>query len=145
MRTTGMIKWSGEITPGKVSDEIISDLDWYPTIANLVNEEVKIPSDRPIDGINQSDFILGKQEKSNREHVITYVGDDVFSVKWRTIKVHFYTAEGTFSPIMKSTFPKMYDIKNDPGETRELWRNEGYSHIYVMEPIMKILTERQYI
>ena len=43
---------------------------------------------------------------------------------------------------IKSTFPKMYDIKNDPGETRELWRNEGYSHIYLMEPIMKILTEK---
>jgi arylsulfatase A-like enzyme len=142
MRTTGMIKWLGKIAPGKVTDEIISDLDWYPTIANIVNEEAKIPTDRPIDGINQSDFILGKQDKSNREHVITYVGDDVFSVKWRTIKVHFFTAEGTFAPIIKSTFPKMYDIKNDPGETKELWRNEGYSHIYLMEPIMKILTEK---
>ncbi len=36
----------------------------------------------------------------------------------------------------------MYDIKNDPGETKELWRSEGYSHIYLMEPIMKILTEK---
>lgn len=142
MRTTGMIKWPGKITSGKVSDEIIADLDWYPTIANMVNEQTKIPTDRPIDGVNQSHFILGKQEKSNREHVITYVGDDVFSVKWRTIKVHFYTAEGTFSPIIKSTFPQMYDIKNDPGETRELWRNEGYSHIYLMEPILKILTQK---
>lgn len=139
IRTPAMMRWPRKITPGKVSDEIIADLDLYPTIANLVNEKSKIPIDRPMDGIDQSDFILGKQDKSNREYVITYVGDDVFSVKWRAIKVHFYTAEGTFSPIVKSTFPLMFDIKNDPGETRELWRNEGYSHIYLMEPIMKIL------
>ena len=142
MRTPAMIRWPGKVPSGKVSDEIIADLDMYSTIANLVGEKDKIPTDRPMDGIDQSNFILGKQEKSNREYVITYVGDKVFSVKWRTIKVHFFTAEGTFSPIIESTFPKMYDIKNDPGETRELWRNEGYSHIYLMEPIMKILGEK---
>lgn len=142
MRTPGMMRWPGKIAPGRVSDEIIADLDLYPTLANLINEKSRIPTDRPIDGIDQSDFILGKQEKSNRDYVITYVGDDVFSVKWRNIKVHFYTAEGTFSPIVKSTFPLMFDIKNDPGETRELWRNEGYSHIYLMEPVMKILTKK---
>ncbi len=142
VRTPAIIKWPGKISSGKVSDEIIADLDMYPTIANLVDEKDKIPTDRPVDGIDQSAFILGYQDQSNREFVITYVGDDVFSVKWRSIKVHFFTAEGTFSPIIESTFPKMYDIKNDPGETRELWRNEGYSHIYLMEPIMKILGEK---
>jgi hypothetical protein len=49
----------------------------------------------------------------------------VFSVKWRSLKVHFFTAEGTFSPIVEHTFPPVYDIVNDPGETRELWRSEG--------------------
>lgn len=142
MRTPAMIRWPGKIPSERVSDEIIADLDMYSTIANLVGAEHRIPTDRPIDGIDQSDFFLGKIEKSNREYVITYVGDKVFSVKWRTIKLHFYTAEGTFSPIVESTFPKMYDIKNDPGETRELWRNEGYSHIYLVEPIMKILGDK---
>jgi len=140
-RTPAMIRWPGNIPSAKVSDEIIADLDWYPTIAHLIGEQERIPGDRPIDGINQSEFILGNQEKSNREYVITYVGNDVFSVKWRTLKVHFFTAEGTFSPIVQPTFPEVYDIKSDPGETRELWRNEGYSHLWVMKPVMEILSE----
>jgi len=140
-RTPAMIRWPGNIPSTKVSDEIIADLDWYPTIAHLIGEQERIPGDRPIDGINQSEFILGNQEKSNREYVITYVGNDVFSVKWRTLKVHFFTAEGTFSPIEQPTFPEVYDIKSDPGETRELWRNEGYSHLWVMKPVMEILSE----
>jgi arylsulfatase A-like enzyme len=138
-RTPAMIRWPDKIPSGKVTDEIMADLDWYPTIANLINEQERIPSDRPIDGINQSNFLLGTQEKSNREYIITYVGNDVFSVKWRTLKVHFFTAEGTFSPIVQPTFPEVYDIKSDPGETRELWRNEGYAHLWVMKPIMEIL------
>lgn len=140
MRTVGMVRWPGKIPAGRVTDEIFSDLDWLPTLAHLVGEPDRIPTDRPIDGINQADFILGKQVNSDREYVVTYVGDRVFSVKWRSMKVHFFTAEGTFSPIVEHTFPKVFDIKSDPGETRELWSSEGYAHLWVMKPIMQILT-----
>jgi arylsulfatase len=142
MRTPGMIRWPGKIQEGFVSDEIMADLDWFPTIAHLIKEENRIPTNRPIDGINQTDFILGKQEKSNREYIVTYVGDVVFAVKWRNMKVHFATAEGTHSVIQKYTFPQVFDIKEDPKESYELWGNEGYAHAWVMEPIMKILTEK---
>jgi len=139
-RTPGMIRWPGNVPQGTVSDEIVSDLDWFPTLASLVGEQRRVPSDRPIDGVDQSDFLLGKKDKSGREYIVTYVGNRVFSVKWRTLKVHFYTAEGTFSPIVEHTFPQVYDIKNDPGETRELWQAEGYSHLWVMKPVMDILS-----
>jgi len=143
MRTVGMIRWPGKISAGKVSDEIVSDLDWFPTLAHLVNEEKRIPTDRPYDGVNQLDFFLGKKEKSSREYVVTYVGNRVFSVKWRSLKVHFFTAESTFSPIVEHTFPQVYDIKNNPSEDRELWRTEGYSHLWIMKPVMGILSDLQ--
>ncbi|OUS34189.1 hypothetical protein A9Q94_17265, partial [Rhodobacterales bacterium 56_14_T64] len=73
MRTPGMIRWPGEIQPGIVTNEIISVLDIYPTLATLVGESGRIPTDRPIDGIDQSAFLLGEQETSNREHVVTFV------------------------------------------------------------------------
>ena len=61
--------------------------------------------------------------------------------KWRSIKVHFFTANGTFSPVESHTFPQIYDIKNDPDEIRELWSNEGFSHLWVMKPVTDILTK----
>ena len=140
MRTPAMIRWPGKIAAGKVTDEIIADLDWYPTLAYLIGEEERIPTDRPYDGVNQGDFLLGKQEKSSREHVVTYVGDKVFAVKWRNMKVHFATAEGTHSVIQTYTFPQVFDIKEDPSENFELWGNEGYAHAWVMGPVSKILT-----
>ena len=57
------------------------------------------------------------------------------------MKVHFATAEGTHSIIQEYTFPQVYDIKEDPKESFELWGNEGYAHAWVMEPIMGILTK----
>jgi arylsulfatase len=139
MRTPGMIRWPGKIAAGKVSDEIFADLDWYPTFAHLIGEEERIPADRPIDGVNQADFLLGEREKSSREHVVTYVGDKIFAVKWRNLKVHFAASESTHSVVHTYTFPQFFDIKEDPSESYELWGNEGYAHAWVMGPVSKIL------
>ena len=142
MRTPAMIRWPGKIPAGIVTDEIIADLDWYPTIANFIGEQHRIPADRPIDGINQKDFLLGNQDKSNRDHVITYIGDNIAAVKWRNMKVHFFSYEGTHSLLQEYTFPQLFDIKEDVKESYELWGNDGYVHAWVMEPVMKILTEK---
>ncbi len=143
MRTPAMIRWPGNIPAGKVSDEIVADLDWYPTIANLIGEQKRIPTDRPIDGINQKEFLLGNQEKSNREYFVTYIGDNVAAVKWRNMKVHFFAYEGTHSVLQAYTFPQVFDIKEDVKESYELWGNEGYVHAWVMSPVMKILGKLQ--
>ena len=39
------------------------------------------------------------------------------------------------------TFPLVFDIKEDPKESYELWGNEGYAHAWVMGPVTKILAE----
>jgi len=139
MRTPAMIRWPGAIPAGVVTDEIIADLDWYPTVAHLVGEEARIPTDRPIDGVNQADFVLGRSAASAREYVVTYVGDRVFAVKWRNMKVHFASAEGTHAVIQEYTFPQVFDIMEDPKESFELWGNEGYAHAWVMAPVSRIL------
>jgi arylsulfatase A-like enzyme len=139
LRTVGIVRWPGRITADRVTDGIFTSLDWYRTIAAVVGEEKRIPVDRPMDSIDLSSFLLGKTDKSEREHVVTYVDDQVFAVKWRSMKVHFVTADGTFSPIIKKTFPEVYDIKNDPDEKRELWSNEGFAHVWVMKPVSDIL------
>lgn len=143
MRTPAMVRWPGKIPAGKVSDEIFADLDWYPTLANLSGAKKRVPVDRPIDGVDQKSFLLGQQEKSNREYVVTFVGTDIWSVKWRNMKIHFKAAEGTHSVVQTFTFPQVYDIKNDPSESYELWGNEGYAHAWVMEPVSKILGSLQ--
>ncbi len=142
IRTPAMIRWPGTIKNGQRTDEIIAVQDWYPTLAHIIGEKDKIPSDRPIDGIDQSNFILGKQEKSNRDYVITYVENKIFSVKWNYIKTHFYTQEGTFAPNVKPQFPMMYDLRNDPGEQVDLWSTQGFAHIWIMKPVYEIITKK---
>jgi arylsulfatase A-like enzyme len=117
MRTPAMIRWPDNIQAGKVTDEIVADLDWLPTIAGLIGETNRVPTDRPVDGVNQTAFFLGNQDRSNRDHVVAYVGDTVSAAKWRNMKAHFATAEGTHSYVQRYRFPQVFDIKEDPKES----------------------------
>jgi arylsulfatase A-like enzyme len=141
MRSPAMIRWPGKVPSGVVSDEIVSALDWFPTVASMSGVPELVPTDRPIDGVDQSAFLMGQAEKSAREYVVAYQGEKVWAVKWRNMKVHFAAAEGTHSIVQTYTFPQVFDIKEDPKESYELWGNEGYIHAWVMAPVTNILTE----
>jgi len=62
-----MIRWPGKVPAGRVSDQIVHAVDLFPTLAKLAGAEV--PKDRPIDGVDQSDFFTGKTEKSARDGI----------------------------------------------------------------------------
>ena len=80
LRAPFIIRWPGKIPAGRVSNEIVHIVDMYPTLARVAG--AKVPTDRAIDGIDQLDFFLGKQENSNREGFPAYVADRLQAVKW---------------------------------------------------------------
>jgi predicted AlkP superfamily pyrophosphatase or phosphodiesterase len=79
LRAPFIIRWPGKIPAGRVSNEIVHIVDMYPTLARVGGAEV--PKDRPIDGVDQLDFFLGKQENSNREGFPAYVANRLSAVK----------------------------------------------------------------
>jgi arylsulfatase len=85
MRVPFIIRWPGKVPAGAVNNEIVHQTDLFPTLARIVGG--KVPTDRVIVGIDQTNFLLGKQEKSDRESVIDYVGNDIFGVTWRNWKM----------------------------------------------------------
>jgi len=139
LHTVGIIHWPAKIEAGRVSDEIFASLDWMPTLANIIGEGDRIPEDRPIDGVDQSTFLLGENEKSDRDHILYFVGDDLFTVKWRTFKIHLKTTENLWAPVQSYTFPPVYDVRNDPGEDNELMAHSLFAYSWVYTPMNQIL------
>ena len=72
IRTPCIIRWPGKIPSGRVSNQIVAIVDFFPTLARVAGG--KVPTDRPMDGVDQSGFFTGQQEKSNREHVLLFLG-----------------------------------------------------------------------
>jgi hypothetical protein len=58
------------------------EVDTYTTFVNMAGASV--PKDRPIDGVDQTDFLLGKSDRSGREGFPVFVADRLEAVKWRT-------------------------------------------------------------
>ena len=76
-----------------------------PDLARVGGAEV--PKDRPIDGVDQLDFFLGKQENSNREGFPAYVADRLSAVKWRNWKMHLIWQENMYDPPQQLPLPKV--------------------------------------
>ena len=91
LRVPFAVRWPGRIAPGTSSDEVVHVMDLFPTLAGITQGEV--PDDRPIDGIDMSDFFLGKTTKSGRDGFVVYMGNEVFGVKWHDWKIHFKEQE----------------------------------------------------
>ena len=121
-RVSAIVRWPGHIPAGQVSDEMVSAVDWLPTLAGLIGESLRVPTDRPIDGVNVADHLLGKRKESGRDTVL-YFGLDgqLMSVKWKNFKVVFRKADSINEPITDVYVPSVYDLLNDPGERWNLW------------------------
>jgi arylsulfatase A-like enzyme len=86
LRVPFMLRWPGRVKPGGITNEIVHITDMYPTLARVTGAAV--PADRPLDGVDQLDFFLGKREKSNREGFVYYIKQELRAAKWRNWKMH---------------------------------------------------------
>jgi arylsulfatase len=114
IRVPFMIRWPGKVSAASVSDEIVHGVDLFPTLARITG--ARVPDDRPVDGVNQSDFLLGKTGKSAREGILIWVENRLQAVKWRNYKLHFYQQENMMSAPMKLSVPFLADLYTNPQE-----------------------------
>ena len=138
-RTVGMVKWQGHID-ASTAEGMISIMDFLPTFANIL--DVELPSDRPIDGIDQTEYLTGEKASSNREGVITFLGDRLAAVRWRQWRM--YTMNTTLTDQNPSIggylgyhnelngLPMIFNIEADPREMR----NVASENSWVMRPYL---------
>jgi arylsulfatase A-like enzyme len=137
LRTPFIIRWPGHVPAGRVSNEIVHEVDTFMTFAKLAG--AAMPSDRPIDGVDQMDFLLGKTDHSAREGFPVFVADRLEAVKWRNYKIAFYEAERDWwSPPTKLGVPKIFDLITDPTEE---YGATLAADGWVVGPMMKIVGE----
>ncbi|MGH7677757.1 MAG: arylsulfatase [Gemmatimonadaceae bacterium] len=117
IRTPCVIRWTGRIPRGQVSNEIVHELDFFPTIAAAAGADI-VPRDRPIDGVNQLPFLEGKQKHSNRESALYFTGSQIRAVKWKDWKFHY-----AFMPEPRVTEPplmRLFNLRSDPREESDI-------------------------
>ena len=140
LRVPALARWPGKIPAGGVSNEIVHMVDVLPTLARIAGADV--PSDRIIDGVDQLDFLIGKQEKSNREGFPAFNGDDLFAYKWRNWKMHFIELDSMFGKPARLNMPHLYNLIEDPKELYPVDKIDA-SASWVFPVVLKKVVEFQ--
>ncbi len=137
LRVPFIARWPGRIAPGRVSNEMVHVTDLYPTLAGLAGATV--PSDRPIDGVDQRAFLVGTAEKSPREGFVFYIKDELRAVKWRNWKMHLvWEPEPNTGPLKLET-PWIFDLIQDPKEETDVSLPAGW----VRGPMRRLMLDLQ--
>ena len=113
-------------------------MDLFTTLATFTGAE--LPDNRIIDGVDQSEFFLGNQAKSNRESVVIYVGDDIYGVKWRNYKMAIKELDSGFGvPTKNYSIPLFYNLHLDPKEQFPM--QEAEKSFWVRYPASQVLVD----
>ena len=122
-RVPCIMRWPGKIPAGRVSDEVVTSMDIFPTIAHYCNGNV--PSDRIIDGKNVAQLLEGHPNaKSQTEVFYYYQRQQLQAVRWGKWKYHMPLEEkimnvnsGIVEPFPQA---ELYDLDKDIAESENL-------------------------
>lgn len=118
LRAPCIVRWPQRVRAGRVSNEIVHVTDLFTTLAATAG--ARPPSDRPIDGVDQTDFLLGKTEHSYREGFVYYIKQELRAVKWRNWKMHLvWEPEPNAGPNHLES-PLLFNLLQDPKEETDL-------------------------
>jgi arylsulfatase len=156
-RVPAMVSWPGHIPAGTVSNDMISHLDWMPTLlaaAGVPDVKEKLLNGYAVgaktfkvhlDGYNMLPFLTGETTKNPRESFL-YFNDDAQLTAVRMDNWKFVFMEqrvrGTMQiwaePFVTLRVPKIFNMRTDPYERADVTSNTYYDwlldHVFLLVP-----------
>jgi arylsulfatase A len=126
-RVPAIIRWPGKVPAGKVSDGMLSQIDWFATIAGIVGSE--IPIGEAEDSIDQRALFFGTGPSARKElvHNTNPNGFALRSGNWVLIDAEsggvskvpeWFDADNGYTKSDRAG--ELYDLKNDLDQHRNL-------------------------
>lgn len=161
-RVPSFARWPGKIKAGTISNEIMSHLDWAPTLVAAAGEpkvkEKLLKGYRAngkkykvhLDGYNFLPYLTGKEKAGPRKEFFYFSdGGDLMALRYKNWKVHFMVQDqpGTLE-IWQREFrglrmPYIFNLRTDPFEQATITSNTYWDwyidHAWVMYPLGDIV------
>jgi arylsulfatase A-like enzyme len=156
-RVPAMVRWPGKIKPGTVSNEIISHLDWVPTLLaaagdpdvkskllkgyKVGNKTYKVH----LDGYNFLPHLTAQEKKGPRDSFFYFSDDgDLTALRYDNWKLVFMeqrqrgTLQVWFEPYTLLRAPKLFNLRMDPYERADVTSNTYWdwyiNHAFLIVP-----------
>jgi len=121
MQTPLLMRWPGQIKPGSVTNSMVQNIDYAPTILDIAG----VPVPGWMQGLSLKHLVTNKKKTLNRNylyyHYYEFVRDHTviphLAVRGTRYKlIYFYTVNEW----------ELYDLKTDPQEQKNLIKNPAY-------------------
>lgn len=120
-----IVRWPGQIAPGSRSNQLVGQIDFLATFAEMLGEE--LPPDSAEDSVSFLRALRGQDKEPIRQQLIFQSVNGSFAIRDGDWKLALCPGSGGWSyprPGRDKTadLPPMqlYDLANDPGETSNL-------------------------
>ena len=129
--------WPGMIEPNQDPLDLFQITDWFTTIIQLAGGMDEIPTDRVIDGIDQSGLLLLGEGKGRRDFIFHYNRDSLEAVRKDQIKLNLKPRNPGFH------FYEVYNLYHDPAErfpneiANGMWAGPGMTKM-IQEHMLQI-------
>ncbi|MEX2186139.1 MAG: sulfatase [Pirellulales bacterium] len=119
-RVPCIVRWPGRVAARQTSDAIFSTLDFMPTFAALCG--FKMPDDRIIDGVDQTDLLLGKSKTGTRNDFYYFSDNELHGVRegqWKLMVAGRKSFYGYVDDRGTQDI-ELYDLDADIGESKNV-------------------------
>jgi arylsulfatase A-like enzyme len=144
-RAPMILRWPGKVPAGKVENQLVSGLDWFPTLVaaagdpNIVDELKKGRQlgDRTykvhVDGYDQTDLFTGKGP-SKRHEIFYFAETTLGAVRINDFKYRFIDQpNGWLGGTVKVDWPILVNLRLDPFERTGLTGSINYYNWFAYE------------
>ena len=113
VRVPAMAWWPGVIEEGQLVGDIIHVTDLYTTFARLGGAMKHVPTDRVVDGIDQTALLMNGDTHGRRDYVFIYQGHSLAATVKGRYKQHWISSDPGAATGIGASF---YDLYTDPRE-----------------------------
>ena len=163
-RVPYLMRWPGVIEPGSVCNEIMSHMDWLPTLVAAAGDpdiKEKLETGHQagdktfrvhLDGYNFVPYFKGEEKKGPRVEFFYFSDDgDLTALRYDHWKCVFMEqrVQGTCAiwsdPFIVLRVPKLFNLKTDPYERADITSNTYwdwmFDHVYLLLAAQKVVGE----
>ena len=119
IRVPLIVRWPGVVKPGSTVERVVSNVDTFPSILGMA--KVPVPEGAKHHGLDFSPLLRGEEPAAWREELFAQYDLHnsglafmrmIRTSDWKLVRHH-----------MANGLNELYDLKNDPGETKNLYHN----------------------
>lgn len=130
VRVPMMVRWKNHIPERLELNGLQSHEDLFTTLATVAGARnikqrlakgdalnTDVVKKGYIDGVDNTEYWLGKQNKSNREFFLYYSESKLQAIRINQWKLHFAARDGYYGSTTSYELPHLYNVRQDPFES----------------------------